>query len=77
MQMAEWICLAAFFVVLGLILDLAFRPLVARGGLRALLVLGTLVVFSPMWMVLWIIVGAYIGDATGWFRIEDSMRMPT
>lgn len=74
--MAEWICLAAFFVVIGLILDVAFRPMVARGGLRALLVLGTLVVFHPILLVLWIFVGAHIGDATGWFRIEDSIRMP-
>jgi hypothetical protein len=76
-QTAEWISLTAFFVVIGLILDLAFRPLAAAGGPRVLLVLGTLIVIHPMWLVLWIIVAAYIGDATGWFRIEDSIRMPT
>lgn len=75
--MAEWTCLAVFFVAVGLILDLAFRPIVARGGLRLLLILGTVGVFHPMWLLLWIITGAYIGDATGWFRIEDSIRMPT
>jgi hypothetical protein len=72
--MAEWICLATFFGIIGLILNLAFRPLVTRRGLRLLLVLATLVVLHPIWLVFWILVGAHVGDATGWFRVEDSMR---
>ena len=72
--MAEWIGLA-FFIVIGLILHMAFRPLVARSGPRALLVVGTLALLGPMLGVLWIFVGSIIGDATGWFRIEDSIRM--
>jgi hypothetical protein len=75
MPISEWICLATFVGLIGLSLSLAFRPLVARGGLRTLLVLGTLVVLSPMWWGLWICVAAYIGDATGWFRIADQTQM--
>ena len=73
--MVEWICLTSFFGVIAYILNLTLRSVVKRSGLRALLILGTLVVLSPAWLTLWILVGSYVGDATGWFRIEDHMTM--
>ena len=69
--MAEGICLAAYIGIVVLILNVALRLYKPR----VLWVLGTLVLLSPMLGVLWIFVGSFIGDATGWFRIEDSIRM--